>query len=91
MMSIIGSLNFKYLPIDFLKDWVKASVLDISSEKISEPANIVNGVSSPKLFAIPILSNEKHKVKHILALYIHLSLEYCREQETLLQKNFYLR
>jgi len=33
---------------------VRASVLDISREKISEPANIVNGVSSPRLLAIPI-------------------------------------
>ena len=61
MMSIIGSLNFKYLPIDFLKDWVKASVLDISSEKISEPANIVNGVSSPNLFAIPKTPNPQRE------------------------------
>jgi hypothetical protein len=36
---------------------VRASVLDISNEKISEPANIVKGVSSPRLFAIPILYN----------------------------------
>ena len=42
------------LPIDFLKACVSASVLDISSENISDPANIVNGVSSPRLFAIPI-------------------------------------
>ena len=43
------------LPIDLRKAWVRASVLDISSEKISEPASIVKGVSSPRLFAIPIL------------------------------------
>ena len=47
-------IRFLYLPIDFLKACVSASVLDISSEKISEPASIVNGVSSPKLLAIPM-------------------------------------
>ena len=41
--------------MDFLKACVNDSVLDISSEKISEPASIVKGVSSPRLFAIPIL------------------------------------
>lgn len=40
--------------MDFLNAYVRASVLDISREKISEPANIVNGVSSPRLLAIPI-------------------------------------
>jgi hypothetical protein len=34
--------------------WVKASVLDISSEKISEAAIMANGVSSPRAFAMPI-------------------------------------
>ena len=29
-------------------------MIEISREKISEPASIVNGVSSPKLLAIPI-------------------------------------
>ena len=38
---------------------MSASVFDISSEKISEPASIVNGVSSPRLFAIPILLTVK--------------------------------
>ena len=52
---------FDCLPIDFLKAYVRASVLDISNEKISEPANIVKGVSSPKLFAIPMLY---HNVKN---------------------------
>ena len=47
----------KHLPIDFLKACVRASVLDISSEKISEPASMVKGVSSPKLLAIPILKH----------------------------------
>jgi Ni,Fe-hydrogenase I small subunit len=37
-----------------LKAWVRASVLLISREKIYEPASIVNGTSSPKLFAIAI-------------------------------------
>jgi hypothetical protein len=32
--------------------------LDISREKISEPASIVKGVSSPRLLAIPILYKE---------------------------------
>ena len=40
--------------MDFLKAWVSASVLDISREKISEPASMVNGVSSPRDLAIPI-------------------------------------
>ena len=46
--------EYRYLPIDFLKAWVRASVLLISSEKISEPASMVNGVSSPRDLAIPI-------------------------------------
>ena len=33
---------------------MSASVLDISSEKISEAAIIANGVASPSAFAIPI-------------------------------------
>ena len=41
-------------PIDFLKDWVNASVLLISREKISLPAILVNGVSCPRACAIPI-------------------------------------
>ena len=41
--------------MDFLKACVRASVLLISSEKISEPASIVKGVSSPKDLAMPML------------------------------------
>ena len=41
--------------MDFLKAWVRASVLDISREKISEPAIIVKGVSSPRALAMPML------------------------------------
>ena len=36
------------------KAYVNASVLDISNEKISDPASMLNGVLSPKLLAIPI-------------------------------------
>ena len=40
---------------DYLKRcWVKASVLLISNEKISDPAIVVNGVSSPRAWARPI-------------------------------------
>lgn len=46
--------RFKHLPIDFLNACVSASVFDISREKISEPASMVNGVSSPRLLAIPM-------------------------------------
>ena len=35
-------------PIERRKAWVRASVLFISSEKISEPAMVVKGVSSPR-------------------------------------------
>lgn len=41
-------------PIDFLNACVSASVLDISSEKISEDASIVNGTSGPSDCAMPI-------------------------------------
>jgi hypothetical protein len=41
--------------MDFLKAWVRDSVLLISREKISEPASMVKGVSSPRDLAIPIL------------------------------------
>ena len=40
--------------MDFLKAYDSASVLDISSEKISEAASMVNGVSSPRDLAIPM-------------------------------------
>ena len=46
--------------MDFLKACVRASVFDISREKISEPASIVKGVSSPRLLAMPIL-NQRNK------------------------------
>ena len=59
-------LEISDLPIDFLKAWVSASVFDISREKISEPASIVNGVSSPRLFAMPILYQRKKKVSEKL-------------------------
>jgi Ni,Fe-hydrogenase I small subunit len=39
-------------PIDRLKAWVSAYVLLISREKIYDPASIVKGTSSPKLFAM---------------------------------------
>ena len=51
---LITKVDVRYLPIDFLKDCVSASVFDISREKISEPASIVNGVSSPRDLAIPM-------------------------------------
>lgn len=41
-------------PIDRLNACVNASVLLISSEKISEPAMVVNGVSSPRAWAKPM-------------------------------------
>lgn len=34
-------------PMDLRKAWVRASVLDISIEKISEAASIVKGTSDP--------------------------------------------
>ena len=40
--------------MDFLKAYESASVLDISREKISEAASMVNGVSSPRDLAIPM-------------------------------------
>ena len=40
--------------MDLLKAWVKAYVLLIYNENIYEPANIVNGTSSPKLLAMAI-------------------------------------
>jgi hypothetical protein len=47
------------IPIDFLKDCVRASVFDISRENISDPASIVKGVSSPSDFAIPMLNMDQ--------------------------------
>lgn len=52
--STISLSYFIRTPIDLLKAWVKASVLLIYSEKISEPASIVKGTSSPKVLAIAI-------------------------------------
>ena len=52
-----STISLSYLirtPMDLLKAWVRASVLLISREKIYEPANMVNGTSSPKLLAIAI-------------------------------------
>lgn len=51
------------LPIDLRKAWVRASVLDISREKISEPASIVKGVSSPRLLAIPMLHTQTEVIR----------------------------
>ena len=45
--SIISLSSFIRTPIDFLNACVKASVLDISSENISDDASIVKGVSGP--------------------------------------------
>ena len=53
--------------MDFLKACVRASVFDISREKISEPASIVKGVSSPRLFAMPILYQRKEEISKNLA------------------------
>lgn len=39
-------------PIERLKAWVSASVLLISSEKISDPASMVKGTSSPSVLAM---------------------------------------
>lgn len=41
-------------PMERLKDWVKASVFDISREKISEAAIEVKGVSGPRLWAMAV-------------------------------------
>jgi len=52
--STISVSSLILTPIDLLKAYVRASVLDISSEKISEPAMAVNGTSYPRDFARPI-------------------------------------
>jgi len=52
-----STISLYYLiltPIDLLNACVKAYVLLIYNEKIYEPANIVNGTSSPKLLAMAI-------------------------------------
>jgi hypothetical protein len=40
--------------MDFLNAWVKDSVFDISSEKISEDASMVKGTSEPSDCAMPM-------------------------------------
>lgn len=50
--STISLYYFILTPIDLLKACVNASVLLIYNENIYEPASIVKGTSSPKLFAI---------------------------------------
>lgn len=51
--SMISLSSLILTPMDFLNACVKASVFDISYEKISDAEIIVNGVSSPNDFAIP--------------------------------------
>ncbi len=41
-------------PMDLRNACVRASVLDISREKISEDAKLVNGTSAPRDCAMPI-------------------------------------
>ena len=52
--SMISVSSLMRTPIALRNAWVSASVLDISMEKISEPAIIANGVSSPSALAMPI-------------------------------------
>ena len=52
--SIISASSFIQIPIDLLNAYVNDSVLLISNEKISDPDNIVNGVSSPNALDKPI-------------------------------------
>lgn len=52
--SMISLSSFILIPIDFRNACVSASVLDISNEKISDEASIVNGTSAPKDCDIPI-------------------------------------
>mmetsp|Transcript_11286 Transcript_11286/g.16685 ORF Transcript_11286/g.16685 Transcript_11286/m.16685 type:complete len:200 (+) Transcript_11286:6933-7532(+) len=52
--SIISVSSFIFTPIDLLNACVNASVFDISSENISDAANMVNGVSFPNSCAIAI-------------------------------------
>ena len=51
MMSVSSMIR---TPIDRRNACVSASVFDISSEKISLPAMLVKGVSSPRAWARPI-------------------------------------
>ena len=52
--SIISVSSLIRTPIALRNACVSASVLLISMEKISEPAIIANGVSSPRAFAMPM-------------------------------------
>mmetsp|Transcript_34488 Transcript_34488/g.88484 ORF Transcript_34488/g.88484 Transcript_34488/m.88484 type:complete len:227 (+) Transcript_34488:951-1631(+) len=52
--SMISASSRMRTPMERLKACVRASVLLISREKISEPASIVKGVSSPKALAMPM-------------------------------------
>src|SRR4051794_7149237 len=51
---MISVSSFILTPIDFLNACVRASVFDISNEKISVDVRIVKGTSAPRLCAIPI-------------------------------------
>lgn len=46
--SMISDSSLIRTPIDRRNAWVNASVFDISSEKISDAASIVNGTSEPR-------------------------------------------
>ena len=52
--SMISVSSLILTPMDLRKACVSASVLDISIEKISDPAIMANGVSSPRALAMPI-------------------------------------
>mmetsp|Transcript_9073 Transcript_9073/g.26731 ORF Transcript_9073/g.26731 Transcript_9073/m.26731 type:complete len:207 (-) Transcript_9073:2-622(-) len=52
--SMISASSRMRMPIERRKACVRASVLLISIEKISDPASIVKGVSSPSAFAMPM-------------------------------------
>mmetsp|Transcript_72619 Transcript_72619/g.190354 ORF Transcript_72619/g.190354 Transcript_72619/m.190354 type:complete len:203 (+) Transcript_72619:1116-1724(+) len=52
--SMISASSRMRTPMERLKACVSASVLLISREKISEPANMVKGVSSPSALAMPM-------------------------------------
>ena len=52
--SMISVSSLMRTPMALRNACVSASVFDISIEKISEPAIIANGVSSPSAFAMPI-------------------------------------
>ena len=52
-MAGLGTAHLMRTPMDLRKACVRASVLPISREKISEPAMAVNGVSTPRAWAMP--------------------------------------